>query len=178
MIAFGKNNSIYLKKHLVPFGEYAPLAPIINWIAKILAIPMSNFNSGPQKQPSFISANINIAPFICYEIAYGNLVRQDLPEAELLITLTNDAWFGESIASQQHAQIAQMRALETGRYLLLADNNGVSAIIAPNGKIIKTIPQFKTAVLTGKVYAMKGTTPWVFIGNFLLILGLLIFCFL
>ncbi len=121
---------------------------------------MSDFIPGPKSQPLITANKIKIATYICYEIAYSNLIRSDLPKAQLLITLTNDAWFGNSIASKQHLQIGQARSIETGRYQLFATNTGVTAIIAPNGKIVKALPSFKTGVLNGEVYVMQGNTPW------------------
>lgn len=165
LMVFGKGHGTYYKRHLVPFGEYVPFGQYIRGFMNFLNLPMSNLSPGPSKQPDIIADGINIAPFICYEIAYSSLVRQDMPQAQLLLTISNDAWFGDSFAPAQHAEIAQMRALQTGRYLLFVANTGITAIIDPKGQIEKAAPQFKTTVLNGKVYPMKGETPWIWLGN-------------
>jgi len=103
--------------------------------------------------------DILIAPFICYEIAYADLVLREAKKADVVVTLSNDSWFGDSMGPHQHLQIARMRALETGRFVIRATNNGISAIINPKGIVTTTAPQFKEAVMTGKVYSMQGNTP-------------------
>ncbi|MGB6976713.1 MAG: apolipoprotein N-acyltransferase [Gammaproteobacteria bacterium] len=164
MIGLGEGNGVYLKRHLVPFGEYIPLQGWLGSLLQFLDIPMSNFRSGPSEQAPLTAHGIPIAPFICYEIAYPNQVLADFPEAQLIVVVTEDGWFGKSFASAQQLQIGQMRALETGRYLLSATNTGITAIINPQGQIISQAPHFQTAVAMGKVQAMKGRTP-VMYGN-------------
>ncbi|OGT96625.1 MAG: apolipoprotein N-acyltransferase, partial [Gammaproteobacteria bacterium RIFOXYB2_FULL_38_6] len=135
-----KNPQVYLKRHLVPFGEYMPLRPIFGWFLKDFQIPLGDQTPGDDHQAPFIVNHIQFAPFICYEIAYPNEVLNHLQNANMMVVVTDDAWFGHSLASSQHLQIAQMRALETGRYLLFATNSGITAIINPKGEIIKQLP--------------------------------------
>jgi len=104
-------------------------------------------------------------PFICYEVAYPDFVAFNSRSADMLLTISNDGWFGESIGPLQHLQIARMRALETGRYMLRGTNNGVTAIIDNRGRITETIPQFQRATLTGEVYAASGVTPYMQTGS-------------
>jgi apolipoprotein N-acyltransferase len=156
----GSSNSLYLKKHLVPFGEFLPLKSYLSWVLKFLHIPWSDFAFGPAKQPDFVVNDIYIAPFLCYEISYQNLVLEYLPKAELLLTITEDSWFGRSIAQAQQLEIARMRSLETGRYQIVCANSGITAIIGPTGKIEAKMPSFKRATLTGEVSAMVGATPF------------------
>jgi apolipoprotein N-acyltransferase len=115
---------------------------------------------------------------ICYEDVFGSGIASTLPEAAYLVNVTNDAWFGFSIEPYQHMQIAQMRALETGRYLLRATNTGVTAIVAPDGKIVDKAPMFSKAVLKGSIFPMGGITPYAKLGDsliiFVLALGLII----
>ena len=172
-IVLGDGQGTYYKQHLVPFGEYLPFEHWLRGLINFFNLPMSNFSSGPKNQLLLIAKKIKIAPYICYEVAYAELVRRDLPQAQLLITMSNDAWFGNSFAAEQHVQIGQMRSIETGRYMLFATNNGITAIISPDGKLIKTLPRFKTAVLTDNVYAMTGATPWIALGSWVVILGCL-----
>ncbi len=155
----------YRKRHLVPFGEYLPLDALIRPVTEALGLPVAGFTLGPDKQPLLEAAGYRLGVSVCYEIAFGNEIREALPEAQILVTVSNDAWFGTSIGPLQHMQIARARALETGRYLLRATNTGVTAIVAPNGVIEARVPQFEVQVLRGKVFPMAGMTPYVRIGD-------------
>lgn len=178
IITLGTGQGTYYKRQLVPFGEYVPFDRYLRGLIGFFNIPMSDFSPGPMHQSQLHAENLTIAPFICYEIAYPKLVLASLPQANILITLSNDAWFGHSFAMDQHLQIAQLRALETQRYLLFTNNTGGTVIITPQGKIQNTAPDFQTAVVTGNVQGRTGTTPIVFIGVFpfiLLIGGIFIY---
>lgn len=172
MIALGQYHAKYYKQHLVPFGEYVPLEKWLRGVIGLFDIPMSNFSSGSSQQPDFKLGNLIIAPFICYEIVYAQTVLNHLPQAGILLTISNDAWFGHSFASEQHLQIGQMRALETGRYLIFATNDGITAVINHTGKIEKQIPRFTQGTLTSVVPIMSGSTPFVRLGVTPLILFL------
>src|SRR3989344_9362141 len=174
MMLIGEKKGFYLKQHLVPFGEYFPLKPLSSIVLQSLKIPLSDLSPGPKNQPLLNAQGIKIAPFICYEIAYPKLVLRSAKNADLLVTITDDSWFGTSKASAQHLQIAQMRALETGRYILFSTNNGITAIINPQGKIIARAPVDTATVLHGKVYAMSGKTPFMQWNEFPISLVLLI----
>jgi apolipoprotein N-acyltransferase len=167
MQAVGKNHSLYFKRKLVPFGEYQPLASVTEFFMSMLQIPMSGFSPGSRNQPEFLADGIRIAPAICYETAYPQLQFHYLPAAQLLINITDDSWFGESVAAAQQLEMARMRSLEAGRYQLIGTNTGVTAIVKPNGEIQSQAPVFQEYVLSGKVYAMTGTTPWVRFGHYL-----------
>jgi apolipoprotein N-acyltransferase len=173
MLALGNGSGNYRKRHLVPFGEYMPFRFILDWLNAYLQIPMSDFSSGPHHQPLIYANGVPIAAYICYEIGYPTEVLDNLPQGQLLVTISDDSWFGDSLALPQHLQIAQMRALETGRYLLMSTNNGLTAIINSKGKIIASIPPFTQGVLTGTVYARTGATPWVAFG-ILPLLGIIV----
>ncbi|CAM4467333.1 MAG: Apolipoprotein N-acyltransferase [Legionellaceae bacterium] len=177
LFTFGKGSGSYFKRHLVPFGEYLPLKKLLHGLIAFFDIPMSDFIPGKMAQEKLKLKDLSAASFICYEIAYPEIVRYQIDTADLLITISNDSWFGNSLAPWQHLEIGQFRALQTGRYMLFASNSGVTAIINPKGIITKIIPQFKTAVLTGEIQAMVGITPWMKIGSlpiiFLLFLNLL-----
>ena len=131
---------------------------------------MSNFTPGPQGQTGISAGGIKLAPFICYEIVYPELVAQWLPEADMLITISNDAWFGASIGPLQHLQMAQMRALEGGRYLLRATGSGVSAIINQRGKIMVRGDQFTQEVIQGEALVFTGATPFARTGSWPILL--------
>ncbi|MEH6575883.1 MAG: apolipoprotein N-acyltransferase [Amphritea sp.] len=157
---FSGGNGSYHKQRLVPFGEYVPLESLLRGLIDFFNLPMSSFSLGPVEQQLLQVNGVKIAPYICYEIAYPELVRESSLESNLLLTVSNDTWFGHSIAPAQHLQIARMRALETGRWLIRSTNNGITALVSPEGKITATIPQFETAVLRGTVSLMEGQTPY------------------
>lgn len=175
--SFGSSPSrIYRKYHLVPFGEYLPLRPVFAWVLYILHIPLSDFTRGAQVQQAMAVANQHLAVDICYEDVFGEEIIRQLPRATLLANLTNDAWFGHSLGPWQHLQIAQMRALETGRFMLRATNTGVTAIIDQHGQVTQLAPVFTATVLEGNAQGFQGATPYVRFGNlpFLLLLALLL----
>ncbi|MGH8671971.1 MAG: apolipoprotein N-acyltransferase [Burkholderiales bacterium] len=162
---------IYRKSHLVPFGEYIPLKPLFGWIIRVLHIPLSDFSRGGVDQQPMRVAGQRVAVNICYEDVFGEEIIRQLPVATLLVNVSNDAWFGNSIAPRQHLQIAQMRALETGRYMLRATNTGITAIIDQYGNVVRQAPEFVTTVLKGNAQGFSGATPYVRVGN-AVVLGL------
>ena len=170
MITLGTARAYYHKQHLVPFTEYLPLAGTLGGLVDFLDVPMSNFSAGKAGQLPLALAGQRVGVSICYEDAFGEEVIRSLPASTLLVNVSNDAWFGGSAAPWQHLQMARMRALETGRYLLRATNTGVSAIIDPHGRISALAPQFTETVLTGTVQSMVGATPYVRVGNFAVLL--------
>ena len=160
LIGLGNASGTYHKRHLVMFGEYLPF----EWLRGIIGfftLPMSNFKPGPIKQPLLMINGKPIASFICYDIAYTDLLIDALPQAKLLLAASNDAWFDRSFARAQHRQIAQVRALQSGRYLLFSTNNGLTAIINPKGKIQKALTPDISGILTDIIYPMTGETPFI-----------------
>jgi len=164
-VVLGKGNGIYLKRHLVPFGEYTPFQEKLGRLLNFLNLPMSDFSDGPEKQHLLKIFNIKAAALICYEVTYSDLWRSDLPDANLLVGLSNDSWFGKSIASAQQRQIAQFAALASGREMVVATNSGETVVINSHGKIAASLPINKTAVLESKIIPLKGATPWVRVGD-------------
>ena len=151
----------YHKRHLVPFGEYLPFRAWLLPVTRALGVPSPNFTPGPKQQLLLSVAGHPFSVSVCYEIAFAPQIVADLPAARWLVTLSNDAWFGDSIGPAQHLQIARARAVETGRYLARATNTGISALVAPDGSIIGRSPQFEVDVLRGEVTPMRGATPYV-----------------
>jgi apolipoprotein N-acyltransferase len=175
LLVVGNGQGLYRKQFLVPFGEYVPFENTLRGLLNILNLPMSEFIPGPLRQNLPIAAGIPFAPFICYEIAYAKAVQRFLPQAQLLIVISNDAWFGDSWALAQHLQITQFQAIATGRYAAVVSNTGLTAIIKPNGILAASLAPFKQGVLTSTVQAYQGATPWVKYGNTsLLMLALLV----
>jgi apolipoprotein N-acyltransferase len=171
-IALGTSpTQVYRKTHLVPFGEFIPLRPVLGWIVSVLAIPLQDFSRGTEHPQPLRIAGERIAVNICYEDAFGEEIIRQLPDASVLVNVSNVAWFGRSIAPRQHLQISQARALEAGRYMLRATNTGMTGIIDEHGNIVSVAPQFETAVVTGRVQGRTGATPYVRWGN-LAVLGL------
>lgn len=160
LVVLGADSGIYHKRHLVPFGEYVPLESWLRGLIAFFDLPMSSFSSGPALQPSLAVQGLRVAPFICYEIVYPDLVRSALPQADLLLTVSNDTWFGASAGPLQHLQMARMRALENGRALIRATNNGVSALIDHRGQVSVHGAQFTREVIRGSVQPTRGLTPF------------------
>ena len=162
----GKNRQIYRKRHLVPFGEYFPVPDFVREWMRLMNLPYSDISSGDKVQPLLTMADGNrLSVAICYEDAYAAEQLYALPDATLLINVSNDAWFGDSIAPHQHLEIARMRALEAGRYVVRATNNGVSAFIGPDGALIETGPQFEYVAMSHDVVPRTGLTPYARLGN-------------
>jgi len=165
LLTLGEKQTIYRKRHLVPFGEYFPVPGFVREWMRLLSLPYADITPGPRVQEPLTAAGELAAPSICYEDAFGGEQLDFLPQAGLLLNVSNDAWFGDSIAPHQHLQIARMRSLESGRYMLRATNTGVSAVIGPDGTIVERSPQFETHVLTANIRPFTGATPYVRTGN-------------
>ena len=174
ILALTENVVFYDKRHLVPFAEYFPVPAFIRRWLRFMSLPYSDFTSGSALQGPLVAGGLHIAPSICYEDAFGSAQRQLDARSDLLVNVTNDAWFGRSPARYQHLQIARMRAIESGRYLVRAGNDGVSALIGPEGQLVAVAPEYRAAVLRGTVVARRGLSPYLRFGNWpVLLLGLL-----
>jgi apolipoprotein N-acyltransferase len=171
VIALGQGEGRYLKRRLVPFGEYVPLEYYLRGMIDFFDLPMSFMSSGPEEQAPLRAGAFRVAPSICYEVVYPDLVAAGARDAELLITVSNDSWFGRSIGPLQHLQMARMRALENGRYLIRGTNNGVSALIDHRGRVVASTGQFVEASLVGEVEPMLGRTPFGSFGSTPVIAG-------
>jgi len=170
----GDVSQFYFKSHLVPFGEYIPFKSLLGELFDLLRVPMANFSRGDVRQPLITVAGRSIGVSICYEDVFGEEVIRALPKASLLVNVSNDAWFGDSLSPHQHLQMARMRSIETARPMLRATNNGISAVIDHKGNVLTTSPQFEVAVLDGKVQPQAGATPYVLVGNWPVLFGLFV----
>ena len=158
--AVSSAGGVYRKRRLVPFGDYVPFESTLRGLIGFFDLPMSGGTPGAEPQPHLEAAGWDLAMAICYEIAYPKAVAEHGRGADVLVTVSNDTWFGASIGPLQHAQMARMRAIENGKYLLRATNNGVTALIDDRGAVVAELPQFEQGVLTGTVHATSGSTPF------------------
>ena len=173
---FGASESIYHKQKLVPFGEYVPLEDVLRGLIRFFDLPMSHFKQGPADQAPLPYGDLTIAPYICYEVVYPDFVAATAGDSELLITISNDSWFGHSIGPIQHLEMAQFRALETGKPMIRGTNNGISALIDYRGQLTAQSEQFVETTLTGTVHPRTGKTPFSQLGSWpvLVLSGLLL----
>jgi apolipoprotein N-acyltransferase len=161
----------YYKRHLVPFGEYFPVPGFVRSWMRLMSLPYDDLTRGADEQPVRSAAGQKLGLTICYEDAYGSAQLDVLRQATLLVNVTNNAWYGDSTAPHQHLQISRMRALEAGRYLVRAANDGITAVIGPQGRLVARLPQFQEAVLRADVRPMAGLTPYARLGNYPVIGG-------
>ena len=173
IIAMGLGTGITYKTRLVPFGEYVPMEQWLRGLIKFFDLPTSIIHPGPKYTNGLQTPDGEIAPSICYEVVYPDLVAKRALRAQFLLTISNDAWFGLSIGPLQHFEMAQMRALETGRYMIRSTNNGISGIIDPKGNILIKGGRFTRESLEGEVHAAHGQTPFMVFGSWPTVL----FCF-
>lgn len=160
----------YVKRQLVPFGEYVPFENTLRGVIEFFDLPMSRNQPGPDQQPPMNVQGLPIALSICYEIAFPDLVRRDGGGSAFLVTISNDTWFGESLGPHQHMQMAQMRALENRRFLARATNNGITAVVNEKGAITASLPQFEAGVLRASIQPRTGATPYSRLGDWPLLI--------
>jgi apolipoprotein N-acyltransferase len=171
-LALGTGQGRYVKRRLVPFGEYVPLESLLRGMIELFDLPMSHSAPGPWLQPLLELGGHRGLMAICYEVVYPDLVRLQAADADVLLTISNDTWFGASIGPLQHLQMARMRALENGRYLLRGTNNGVTAVIDAAGQVQSQLPQFEAGALRARYTVMTGTTPFTRYGHTPLLIAL------
>jgi len=168
---------LYNKVHLVPYGEFVP--PGLAWTLRMVNIPMSDFSRGTPDQSVLAAAGQKIGVNVCYEDAFGDAIARQLPEATLLVNVSNVAWFGDSLAPAQHLQMGQLRAAETGRMYLTATNTGITAAIDRDARVLGALPQFTEGRLETSAQGYVGATPYVRWRDWpivLLALGALVAC--
>ncbi|VAW76903.1 Apolipoprotein N-acyltransferase / Copper homeostasis protein CutE [hydrothermal vent metagenome] len=174
VLSLDEPERFYYKVHLVPFGEYLPLRDWLAGLLGFLPVPESDFTAGSPNQRPLQAAGIPVGVSICYEIAFGEQLIKALPEATVLVNVSNDAWFGDSLAPHQHLEMARMRAREVERYVLRATNTGISAIIAPDGTLKVRSRQFETETISAEIEPRHGATPYVRWGNWPVVSGALL----
>lgn len=161
LLVLGEAPHWYFKRHLVPFGEYLPLRRWVGDRLTPLGMPAEDFSAGSAARSVVYDRGHFAGLSICFEIVQTYLIRRDAQRASYLVNISNDAWFGHSMAPHQHLQIARMRALETNRPVVRATNTGVSALIAADGRLIASGPQFQAVVVAGEISPRHGMTPYV-----------------
>jgi apolipoprotein N-acyltransferase len=160
----------YDKHHLVPFAEFFPVPAFVRSWLRLMSLPYSDFTRGLAVQPPLRAAGLSLAAGICYEDAYGSTLARALPRADALVNVTNDAWFGHSTARYQHFQIARMRAIESGRFMVRAANDGISAVIGPRGEVVAEAPEYTATVLRAAITPRTGLPLYARVGNWAIIL--------
>ena len=159
------DSATYRKRHLVPFGEFKP--PGFAWVFALLKIPMGDIERGGNGQGALVVDGTSFGVAICYEDLFGRELIDSLPAAQILLNVSNDAWYGHSLAADQHLQASQMRAVETGRWMVRSTNTGVTAAIDPKGEVVSRLPQFTRATLVASVEPRKGMTPYADYGDWM-----------
>jgi len=153
------------KHHLVPFVEFVPVPSFVRTWLKLRDLPYSDFNRGAAQQEPLSASGQKIAAGVCYEDAYGSTLLPVMDRATMLANVTNDSWFGRSTARYQHLQISRLRAMETGRPMVRAANDGVSAVIGSQGEIVSKAPEYEANVMRARVQPRMGITPYARTGN-------------
>lgn len=172
----GRPPGVWRKTHLVPFGEYLPFAGALRWVLDLLKIPMSDFTAYDEPQGALPIAGTQAGISICFEDSFPRDMLDTVPEARILINISEDAWFGDSFGPDQRFEMGQMRAREMARPMLRSSNTGITAVLDHQGRLVDQLPQFESAVLQADVQPMTGTTPFVRFGHWptLLLCGLLL----
>ena len=170
--SLGLASGEHTKSKLVPFGEYIP-KPFVN-IVRWLNLPEFNMVPGLAQQQLIQIANHPIASLICYEIAYPSVLSKQMPKAEWIVSISDNGWFGRSLASYQQLQMSQLLSLLTARFQILVNNDGLSSVINEKGEIVIGLPAFSSGILEGEIYPAQGSTPWVMWNEY----PVLLFCML
>jgi apolipoprotein N-acyltransferase len=166
----------YRKRHLVPFGEYVPLRGVLGPVLDLLKVPMSDFSAGAVDQPLLQVGAWQVAASVCYEILFPQELRHSAAAADWLVNVSNDAWFGDSIAPAQHLDIARMRARELARPIARATNTGLTATIDHLGRVTARAKPFVATVLREQIEPRQGLTPFARFGELPVLLTCLLLC--
>jgi apolipoprotein N-acyltransferase len=167
LMSLGTVQDLYRKRHLVPFGEYMPFKSWLGPLAEAFEIPMSDFSPGRAGRPLLRVGRYLAGVSICYEDAFPGEVVEAMPQAAFLVNVSNDAWFGDSLAPPQHLEIARMRGVENERWTLRATNTGISAIMDAKGRVVGRVPAFERGVYTAQMQPRAGATPFAYVGDWL-----------
>jgi apolipoprotein N-acyltransferase len=169
ILALGKQASWYSKDHLVPFAEFFPVPHFVRRWLRLMTLPYESFTRGGTHQSPLPVAGLELGATICYEVGYGSYMLHMLPRANALVNVTNDAWFGHSTARYEQFQMARTRTLEEGRSMIIASNDGISAIVGPRGQVLASAPPYEQYVLRSSITPRAGLTPFARVGNWLVV---------
>ncbi|MCG5529519.1 apolipoprotein N-acyltransferase [Halorhodospira halochloris] len=170
----GEEPAFYAKYHLVPYGEYVPFRDVFGRSLDFLGAPMADYERGPVPAAVPLDSELKLGITICYEAAYPRAVARGARGADVLVNVSNDAWFGDSLAPHQHLQKARQRAAETRRWMLRSTNTGITAVIDPYGEIVEQAPQFAQTSVVAQVYKRSGPTPYMVIGDWPVVIAVLV----
>ena len=160
----GATAAVYRKMHLVPFGEYVPFQRLLFFVGPLVDA-VSAFSRGTRVTMLPVEGHM-VSTAICYEVTYPSQAREAVTNgSEMLTTITNDAWYGESSAPYQHFEMAVMRAIEQGRYLVRSANTGISGIVDPYGRVLIRTNLFETVAVVGEARFVQATTVYATIGD-------------
>ena len=169
----------YSKHHLLPIGEFVPFEDWLRPIAPLFNLPMSSFKRGDYQQTNLEAKSIHVLPLLCFEIVFPDQLAANMnDDTQLLLTVSNDAWFADSHGPHQHMDIARMRALEFARPLIRSTNTGITAAVDHYGQYINRLPQFEEDVLISTITLVEGKTPYANHGRTLVYLLALLFTFI
>lgn len=165
LMVLGNGEGVYHKSHLVPFGEFFPIPDAMrDWLQR-MGLPASDLIAGLSGQSLLRAAGAAFGASICYEAAFGAEQRAWAPDAELLVNVSNDGWFGDTVALEQHLDMARLRAMEAGRYLLRATGTGITAAIDPAGRIVARLPKHEAGFLDVHAPRLSGATLYTRYGD-------------
>jgi len=160
----GATAAVYRKIHLVPFGEYVPMQKLLFFVGPLVEA-VSSFSAGARVTMLPVEGHM-VSTAICYEVTFPQLAREAVREgSEMLTTITNDAWYGQSSAPFQHFEMATMRAIEQGRYLVRSANTGISGIVDPYGRVLVRTNLFETVAVVGDARFVTAKTVYATIGD-------------
>ncbi|MFO7808757.1 apolipoprotein N-acyltransferase [Guyparkeria sp.] len=165
LLGFPDSVGEYHKRHLVPFGEYFPLRRLLEKMPWLFQVPMSDLSPGGADQPPLRVGELTLGASICFEADFSRDIRATIPSADILVTVSNDSWFGESFSPYQHLQMARARAIEFRRPLIRATNTGISAIIDTHGHVRQSLGSGEKGVLTEEIRPREGNTPLAYVGG-------------
>ncbi len=164
LVGFPDSVGEYRKRHLVPFGEYFPLRGLLEKMPWLFQVPMSDLSPGGANQLPLRVGELTLGASICFEADFSRDIRATIPTADVLVTVSNDSWFGESFSPHQHLQMARARSIEFRRPLIRATNTGISAIIDTSGHVRQSLGTGKQGVLIAEIRPREGNTPLTYVG--------------
>jgi apolipoprotein N-acyltransferase len=176
LLAVNDRAEQYNKTRLVPFGEYVPFESYIRGLIKFFDLPMSKITKGSSDQQLFSIRGQYVSAVICYEVVYPDLVARSTVASSLIVTVSNDTWFGRSLGPIQHMQMVRMRAIENAKPIVRATNNGITGVIDFQGRLQASLDRGVKSTLSGTVQPRTGHTPFSIVGSWPIIIFSMLSC--